>query len=86
LNTNQKLSLAISAVLSGYAGASWAGPAAATDTDTTSASGIEEIVVTAQRRNESIQNVPITIQALSGAQLGQLNVTTFDDVLSICRT
>src|SRR5580658_6644143 len=53
---------------------------AATDTDV-NASGIEEIVVTAQRRNESIQNVPITIQAITGEQLSQLNVTTFDDVL-----
>ena len=81
MNTNQKLSLAISAVLSGYAGASWAAPAAATSEADTSASGIEEIVVTAQRRTESIQNVPITIQAMTGEQLGQLNVTTFDDVL-----
>ncbi len=37
--------------------------------------------MTAQRRTESIQNVPVTIQALTGEQLGQLNVTTFDDVL-----
>jgi iron complex outermembrane receptor protein len=37
--------------------------------------------VTAQRRTESIQDVPVTIQALTGEQLGQLNVTTFDDVL-----
>lgn len=41
--------------------------------------GIEEIVVTAQRRSESIQNVPITIQALSSETLKQLSVTTFDD-------
>jgi iron complex outermembrane recepter protein len=81
LNTNQKLSLAISAVLSGYAGASWAAPADATTEAETAGGGIEEIVVTAQRRNESIQNVPITIQAITGEQLGQLNVTTFDDVL-----
>jgi len=81
LKTNQKLSLAISAVLSGYTGASWAAPAAATADTETTGGGIEEIVVTAQRRNESIQNVPITIQALSGAQLEQLNVSTFDDVL-----
>ena len=81
MNTNQKLSLAISAVLSGYAGTSFAAPAvAAADTDVNGA-GIEEILVTAQRRSESIQNVPITIQAITGEQLGQLNVTTFDDVL-----
>jgi iron complex outermembrane recepter protein len=77
LNTNQKLAYAISAILSGYGGATYA--AAAADTETSG--GIEEIVVTAQRRSESIQNVPITIQAITGEQLGQLNVTTFDDVL-----
>ncbi|HMD72528.1 MAG TPA: TonB-dependent receptor [Steroidobacteraceae bacterium] len=37
--------------------------------------------MTAQRRSESIQDVPITIQAITGEQLAQLNVTTFDDVL-----
>jgi iron complex outermembrane recepter protein len=77
LNTNQKLSLAISAILSGYSGAS----SAAAATDTEAAGGIEEIVVTAQRRSESIQDVPVTIQAITGEQLGQLNATTFDDVL-----
>jgi iron complex outermembrane receptor protein len=77
LNTNHKLAYAISAVLSGYTGASHA--AAAPDTE--AAGGIEEIVVTAQRRSESIQDVPVTIQAITGEQLAQLNVTTFDDVL-----
>ncbi|MGA2191291.1 MAG: TonB-dependent receptor [Steroidobacteraceae bacterium] len=79
MNYNQKLAYAISAILSGYTGNSFA--ATATDADTAGASGIEEIVVTAQRRSESIQDVPITIQAITGEQLGQLNVTTFDDVL-----
>jgi len=77
LNTNQKLAYAISAILSGYSGAS----SAAAATDTEAAGGIEEIVVTAQRRSESIQDVPVTIQAITGEQLSQLNVTTFDDVL-----
>ena len=40
---------------------------------------ISEIVVTAQRRAESIQNVPITIQALTTETISQLNVTTFED-------
>jgi outer membrane receptor protein involved in Fe transport len=38
-----------------------------------------EVTVTAQRRTENIQDVPITIQALTGETLSQLNVTTFDD-------
>ena len=48
---------------------------------TASAGGLEEIVVTAQRRTENIQSVPITIQAITGDQLKQLNVTSFNDLL-----
>ena len=40
---------------------------------------IQEIIVTAQRRTENIQNVPIAIQALTGETLSELNVTNFDD-------
>ncbi len=35
--------------------------------------------MTATRRSEKLQDVPITIQALTGETLAQLNVTTFDD-------
>jgi outer membrane receptor protein involved in Fe transport len=40
---------------------------------------IAEITVTAQRRTENMQDVPIQIQALTSETLTQLNVTTFDD-------
>src|SRR4029077_11785819 len=43
--------------------------------------GIQEVVVTAQRRAENVQDVPIAIQALTGETLKQLNVTTFDDLI-----
>jgi outer membrane receptor protein involved in Fe transport len=39
------------------------------------------IIVTAQRRRESIQDVPMTLQAISGEQLSKFNSTTFDDIL-----
>ncbi len=70
---NQKVTYAVLAALGANVGV-----AVAADTDT---GGIEEIVVTAQRRSESLQNVPITIQALTGDTLKQLNVTSFDDLL-----
>ncbi|WP_242126675.1 TonB-dependent receptor [Sphingobium sp. Sx8-8] len=38
-----------------------------------------DIVVTAQKRNESIQRVPISLQALSSANLEQHQVQAFDD-------
>src|SRR6202789_2674553 len=80
MNSNQKLSYAIAAILSG-SGMGMGISHAATATDTSDAEGIQEIVVTAERRNESIQDVPITIQALSGDQLKDLSVSTIEDVL-----
>ena len=40
---------------------------------------LQEVVVTANRREENLQNVPITIQVLTGGTLAKLNATTFDD-------
>jgi iron complex outermembrane receptor protein len=83
LNSNETIRRAIMAVL-GTAGAATAfGPQAraADATTTASAGGLEEIVVTAQRRTENIQSVPITIQAITGDQLKQLNVTSFSDLM-----
>jgi iron complex outermembrane recepter protein len=42
---------------------------------------LEEIMVTAQRRTESAQQVPITLQVLTGEAISQLNVATFDDFM-----
>jgi outer membrane receptor protein involved in Fe transport len=40
---------------------------------------LEEVVVTAQKRTENIQDVPISIDMLSNAKLEELNVKNFDD-------
>jgi iron complex outermembrane receptor protein len=42
---------------------------------------LSEITVTAQRRTENLQDVPIAIQALTGETLQQLSVENFDDVV-----
>ena len=42
-----------------------------------------EIVVTAQKREESIQNVPISIQAIGTKKLDQLNVASFNDYAAL---
>jgi iron complex outermembrane recepter protein len=77
MNSNLTLSYAITAILSGSsAGLVYAAPTPGTDT---SSEAIQEITVTAQRRTENMQNVPITIQALTAESLTQLNVSTFDD-------
>ena len=51
--------------------------AAATDDD----GGIADIVVTATRREESLNKVPLAIQALSGDSLSDLNITKFDKLI-----
>jgi iron complex outermembrane receptor protein len=73
----QRLSYAIAAILAAHP-ARFALAETAPDAPA-SLSEIGEIIVTAQRREESIQNVPITIQALTGEALTQLSVTTFND-------
>ena len=52
-----------------------------TATAVASSSGVQEVVVTAQRRRESLERVPGTVQALTGQSLANLNATTFNDVL-----
>jgi iron complex outermembrane receptor protein len=41
-----------------------------------------EVIVTANRREEDLQDVPITIQVLTADVLAKLNATTFDDFVS----
>jgi len=38
--------------------------------------GLQEIVVTAQKRVENLQDVPISVQVLDTAKLEQLNIST----------
>jgi outer membrane receptor protein involved in Fe transport len=41
--------------------------------------GLEEVVVTAQKRAENMQDVPISIDAISTEKLEQLNISNFTD-------
>src|SRR5258708_1395088 len=82
MNSNPKLSYAIAAILGSCAAASLASRASAAAADTEANSeAIQEVTVTAQRRSENAQNVPITIQTLSGDQLKELNVASFEDAV-----
>lgn len=42
--------------------------------------GLEEVVVTAQKRKESAQSVPISIQAVSGEQIERMGVSNTNDL------
>lgn len=45
-----------------------------------SGQGLEEIIVTARRRAEALQDVPIAVQAFSGAQLEERNIQDATDL------
>ena len=86
MKLNTTCARAVAAILGVHTAAAACAAAAAADQSEasaagTSASGIQEVVVTAQRRAENVQDVPIAIQALTGETLQQLNVTTFDDLI-----
>src|SRR3984893_9288926 len=78
---NSKISYAIAAILGGV---SFRAAAAEPGTGETAAAGSEylfEITVTAQRRAQNIQDVPISMQALTAQTMQQLNISTFDDYI-----
>src|SRR5262245_54626410 len=39
---------------------------------------LEEIIVTAQKREESLQDVPISVNAVSGAKMDQVGITNLE--------
>lgn len=49
--------------------------------DTAASTSSDVIIVTAQRRDQSIQDVPLTLQAFSTDTLSKLNVTSIDGLL-----
>src|SRR5262249_12799161 len=75
-----KISYAVAAILGGTSIAASA-QEQATSTETSASEGIAEVIVTAQRRTERMQDVPISMQALTSQTLRELNVQTFDDYL-----
>ena len=76
-----KASTAVVAIV--MAGASAPGLALAADASGPgSAAQVDEVVVTASRREEKMQNVPIAVEALSGKTLSQLGVTDFSQLIS----
>src|ERR1700722_3001931 len=77
---NSKLSIAIASILGGVSFSATAADQAGGSTDINSDT-LQEITVTATRRSQSMQDVPIAMQAFTGQALQQLNVSTFDDYI-----
>ena len=72
-----RASSALLATLAAPAMAQEAPAAPAEDAQAAQGSGIDEIIVTARRREESLQSAPITVTAFSGEQLEQKGITDF---------
>lgn len=79
MKASYKASCAVAAILAGLGTA----PALAAEaaSDGAVASSVEEVVVTATRRDESVQKVPLTVQAFSATTLRQLNVQNAQELL-----
>ncbi|MFL6600703.1 MAG: TonB-dependent receptor [Steroidobacteraceae bacterium] len=78
---NSRVSRAVAAILSAQAAHAWADAGPTGEAAATQPGDLSEVIVTAQRRVENIQDVPITIQALTGDTLNKLNVQTFNQVI-----
>src|ERR1700687_5975944 len=52
------------------------------DTPPVDTDAIQEIVVTGSKRSESLQTVPISVTALTSAQLGQIKLDTASDLVT----
>jgi iron complex outermembrane recepter protein len=86
---NARISCAVAAILGGASFAAPGGAAAQTAPSDNGAAApaspateaLATVTVTAERRTENIQDVPISMQALTAQTLQQLNVSTFDDYL-----
>jgi outer membrane receptor protein involved in Fe transport len=80
---NSKVSYAVAAILGGSVSFNAHAAQSAADAATADAGmdTLAEITVTAQRREQSMQDVPISMQAFTAETLQQLNVSTLDDYI-----
>ena len=87
LRTRRALLMAASALVSlGGASAAYAQSAPSKESATAAAAPdaaagqVGEVVVTARRRAEDLQSVPVAVTAMSGATIDQLNIRNFQDL------
>ncbi len=71
------------AALLGFLAGSGGAIAQTDDVVNSSRKTLEEVVVTAQRREQSLQDVPITLTALSSSQLSKAGVTNIFDLQNV---
>src|SRR6266478_5769952 len=79
-------SVSILVLLGARGGAHAQTTSAATSSGDPAKAEVEEIVVTAQRRTESLKDVPISVQAVTGDQLAKQAIFDTRDLASIAPT
>jgi outer membrane receptor protein involved in Fe transport len=75
---SSKIALAVAAALSSSAIVHPL-PALAADASSASETTLEAVIVTARKRTENLQDVPISIDVFSAKELKNLNITQFED-------
>jgi outer membrane receptor protein involved in Fe transport len=78
--SRSKLALAIAAILSGTTG-SHVAPASAADTSTDTT--LAEVIVTARKRTENLQDVPLSIDVYTAKDLQNLSIKQFEDYATL---
>jgi iron complex outermembrane receptor protein len=82
MNSFYKHGLFVSAALATCLGAPMIAQAADAPQNQPSATELQEVVVTATRKEEKLQNVPISITAFSQAQITEHNITNAEDLVA----
>lgn len=83
LNVNSKKSCVFTARLTGIAMALAVALPSVEVAAAGKANWLEEIIVTAQKREESVQDIPIAINAVTGEQLDALQIRDTDDIIKL---
>lgn len=81
MKSSYLISCAIAALLSGSTAAVADSTPPSNEEASASISGVEEVVVTAERRSQDIEKVPMSLQAFTVTDLADLNVNTLEDIL-----
>src|SRR5580658_8641186 len=54
---------------------------ASTDAAASDTAAVADIIVTAERRSENVQAVPMTVTALTATAISQENISTLDEII-----
>ena len=72
---SNKIAYAVATILNAAAAAAYAEDALVSSNE------LSEVVVTAQRKEQSLQDVPISVEVVTAEALNQLNARNFDDIV-----